>query len=567
MKCLARSLATRRLCGVPLAALVISIAACGGYGKQSSTPGPAPLVPTSLTIAPANTLQVVGATQQFTATVTFSDTSARDVTSQANWSSNATTTATITRSGGLETGVAPGDATISASFTSGGSTVNASTVLRVMLPAIQSIAIVPANAQLELGANQQFAAIGTLPDGTTMDLTQFVSWSSSDETVLRVNTNPPRLGLGNTRGPGAATLNATVNLISGSAPVTVTRRIPKFLYTAGLFGISGYTISPATGVLAPLAGSRFTQVGEISSLAITRDRGFLYAADSALGVIWAFQIDASGALVPVPNSPFFTPTTSTPVSVVAHPTADFLFMTDADSGEITTFAIGSDGSLAAVTPTTLVGHVPARTVVSPDGKFFYQAVHLAAQATIAGFSVASNGELSAIPGGPVATEFRPSTLTIDPSGRFLYATIPSSSLGASTLVFGYDINALDGTLTLNADSPFKAGESPVSVAADASGRFLYVVNNADSADGNSVSGFLIDAGTGTLTDIPGTPFPAAVSPLSLTVEPGAQFVYVGFALSPNVRAFAIDQRTGALTEISGSPFPANAGIQAMAATY
>jgi 6-phosphogluconolactonase (cycloisomerase 2 family) len=308
-------------------------------------------------------------------------------------------------------------------------------------------------------------------------------------------------------------------------------------------------------------------VGAISSLAITRDRGFLYAADPVLGVIWAFQIGASGALVPVPNSPFFTSTTSSPISVVAHPSADFLFMTDADTGEITTFTIGSDGSLAAVAPTTPVGHTPLLTTISPDGKFFYQGVRLVAEANIAGFSVASSGKLSAIPGGPVATGFRPSMLTVDPSGRFLYAAIPSSSLGASTLVFGYAIDPLAGTLTPMADSPFKAGESPVSAAADASGRFLYVVNNADSADGNSVSGFSIDDGTGALANIPGTPFSVAASPLSLVLEPGAQFAYVGLALSPKVRAFAIDQQTGALAEIFGSPFPADANIQAMAATY
>ena len=108
-----------------------------------------------------------------------------------------------------------------------------------------------------------------------------------------------------------------MNGISGSASVTVARRTPRFLYTGGLFGIQGYTISPATGALAPLADSQFTASGVITSLAITRDRGFLYAADSALGVVWAFQIDASGALLPLSDSPFFTPTTSSPISVVA----------------------------------------------------------------------------------------------------------------------------------------------------------------------------------------------------------------------------------------------------------
>lgn len=590
MKSLSRSLATRLLSlgdacfafksghtlsamlrksalSAPLAVLAVSIAACGG-GNQSATPAPSSArVPSSIEIAPAVSLQSVGATQQFKATATFSDATTRDVTALSVWTSNANSVATITQLGGLESAVGAGDVTISASFGMAGKTVTSSALLHVTETPLQSIAVQPSRGQLELGANQQFGAIGTFADGTTHILTQLVSWSSSDETVLRVNTNPERVGQANTRGPGTATINASVNGISGSASVTVARRVPKFLYTAGIFGISGYTISPATGALAPLAGSQFTAAGVISSLAITRDRQFLYAADSAQGVIWAFQIDVSGALVPVPNSPFFTPTTSSPISVVAHPTADFLFMTDVDTGEITTFTIGSDGSLAAIAPTTLIGRVPLLTTISPDGRFFYQGVRLASAATIAGFSVESSGTLSALPGGPVATGFRPSMLTVDPSGRFLYAAIPSSTLGTSTSVFGYAIDPIAGTLTPITNSPFSAGESPVSAAADASGRFLYVVNNADSAGGNSVSGFSIDASTGALSNIPGTPFSAAASPLSLAVEPGAQFAYVGFALSPKVRAFAIDQQTGALTEIFGSPFPADANIQAMAATY
>ena len=66
-------------------------------------------------------------------------------------------------------------------------------------------------------------------------------------------------------------------------------------------------------------------------------------------------------------------------------------MTDVDTGEITTFTIGSNGSLAAALPTTLVGHVPLLTAISPDGKFFYQGVRQVGQATIAGFAVRSNG--------------------------------------------------------------------------------------------------------------------------------------------------------------------------------
>jgi 6-phosphogluconolactonase (cycloisomerase 2 family) len=122
-------------------------------------------------------------------------------------------------------------------------------------------------------------------------------------------------------------------------------------------------------------------------------------------------------------------------------------------------------------------------------------------------------------------------------------------------------------LTPITGSPFTAGENPSSAAVDASGRFLYVVNAANSADGNSISGFSIDTITGALTSLSGSPFPAAVSPVSVTTEPGAQFAYVGLDGNQGIRAFAIDQHTGTLTEISGSPFPAPGSTVTFASTY
>src|SRR5215468_8311323 len=171
-------------------------------------------------------------------------------------------------------------------------------------PGMQSITISPATAQLELGANQQFTATATLPDGSNQDVTQSVSWSSSDQTVFRVNTTPGRVGLVNTRGPGTATIRASANGVSGSTSVTVTRRVSKFLYAAGIAGINGFSMNPTTGVLTPLPSPPFTTVGSITSLAATRDRKFLYAADFGAGLILGFRIDSSGALTEVPNSPF-----------------------------------------------------------------------------------------------------------------------------------------------------------------------------------------------------------------------------------------------------------------------
>jgi uncharacterized protein YjdB len=69
----------------------------------------------SIAVIPASPSIVVGATQQFTATGTYSDSSTHDITAQVTWSSSSTATATIVSSG-LATGVAAGTATITATL-------------------------------------------------------------------------------------------------------------------------------------------------------------------------------------------------------------------------------------------------------------------------------------------------------------------------------------------------------------------------------------------------------------------------------------------------------------------
>lgn len=544
----------------PVAALVLLMAACAGGGTQLS-----PVVPTSLVITSASASQAIGETQQLSATALFSDSSRRDVTAQSTWTSSVTATATVTPSGGLEKAIAAGDAVISATFSFSGTSVIASVPLHVQAD-IVSIVIEPAVAQLELGANQRFAATATLGDGSTLDVTRSAVWTSSDESVLRINTTAGREGLGNTRGPGRVIVSATVEGIQRSTSASVTRRAPKFLYVGGTNGINGYSITPTTGAITPVRNAQFTAVGAIASLTISRDRQFLYAADSVLGVIWAFSIDASGALVPVPNSPFFTQLTSSPISVVADPADDVLFMTDVDTGDITTFSINQDGSLTAAAPGTAVGRLPLFATATPDGKFFYQALHVGSSASIKTFSIGANGTLSPLGAPAVEVGFLPHTLTVDPSGQFLYAAVPSSSLGPSNSVFAFSIDATTGALTPIQGAPFSAGQSPVSLAAHPSGRFLYAVNSANSADGNSISIFSLDSATGSLSHVE-APVPAANSPSTVIADPAGLFLYVGLGDGQGVRVFAIDQQTGALTEAVVSPVPALGPIQAIATSF
>ncbi len=132
----------------------------------------------------------------------------------------------------------------------------------------------------------------------------------------------------------------------------------------------------------------------------------------------------------------------------------------------------------------------------------------------------------------------------DPPPDELYAYVISSSG-----VFAFSINAETGALTTVPGSPFAAGESPVSVTGDPFGKFVYVANSYSG----DISAFSIDAANGALIPI-GT-FPAGLYyPASMTVHPSGQFVYVACLGSEDISLFNIDSATGALTAPSLSRF-------------
>jgi len=138
------------------------------------------------------------------------------------------------------------------------------------------------------------------------------------------------------------------------------------------------------------------------------------------------------------------------------------------------------------------------------------------------------------------------SVAVDPTGKFVYVANEGS-----TNVSGYTLNATTGALTAISGSPFAAGLVPFSVAVDPTGKFAYVANEGS----NDVSGFTINATTGALTAISGSPFAAGSNPVSVAVDPTGKFAYVA-NFSNNVSAYTINASTGALTAISGSPFAA-----------
>jgi hypothetical protein len=210
----------------------------------------------SIAVTPANAANLAGATQQFTATGTYSDGSSQNVTSQATWSSSKTTVATISASG-LATAVSAGSTTISATLAG----VTGSTTLTVQTPpTLASIAMTPAKPTILVGATQQFTATGTYSNGSTQNLTSQVTWTSSKTAVATINTN----GLATAVSAGATVISAALSGVTATNTLTVqaaplvmtTTSMPtgtvSAAYSAALSATGGttpYTWSIASGSL------------------------------------------------------------------------------------------------------------------------------------------------------------------------------------------------------------------------------------------------------------------------------------------------------------------------------
>ena len=171
----------------------------------------------ALFIEPADVAVPVGTVGSLTATAYYDDGSARDVTRDAFWQSDNTSAVFIESTGpnaGSGEALSSGRAYISARF--GG--LPATSVVLVTEALLESIQVTPVSANIAAGTSLAYSASGNYSDGTSRDLTNLASWSSSDPTIARVN----RVGLVSGLSLGSANIIASYDGQQGSAETTVT---------------------------------------------------------------------------------------------------------------------------------------------------------------------------------------------------------------------------------------------------------------------------------------------------------------------------------------------------------
>lgn len=207
------------------ASMALLLAACGGSdGDDSSSTdsGSGATTMVSLQVTPPQGRIPVTLTQQYAAQAVLSDGKVQDVTAlgDVQWRSSDSAIATIT-SAGLATGVAPGRVTITASgMGANGAPVEAKAQLEVSNAQATGLQVTPPHARVAAGLNKQFTAILQLSDGTTLDVTHDLNWSSDDAGTATVAQ-----GLATGVGAGMASLSASGlfqgKTVSGAAELTV----------------------------------------------------------------------------------------------------------------------------------------------------------------------------------------------------------------------------------------------------------------------------------------------------------------------------------------------------------
>lgn len=178
---------------------------------------------TAVNVSPAAASVAKGLTVQLTASGTFSDGTTQDITFDVIWTDDGTGTATVSNdiaSKGVATGViANGTALITADFTDvNNTTMFGAATLNITAAILQSLTVTPANSSVAgFKKTVNFIATGTYSDNSTVDVSNQVTWSSSQQAVATIAAG----GAATTVAAGTTSITAALSGVTGQTNLTV----------------------------------------------------------------------------------------------------------------------------------------------------------------------------------------------------------------------------------------------------------------------------------------------------------------------------------------------------------
>lgn len=197
----------------------VQAALSGISGTATVTVTNSPLA--SIAITPNPGSLVLGVPTRFSAIGNYQNGTSQPITSQVVWSVANGAIASVSNTAGSEgsvTGLALGNTTITATLAG----ISGTASLTVVQANLISIAVNPPTATLTAGSDQPYAAVGTYDNNTTIDLTNQVTWSSTNIAVAQVSNAATSRGLATSLIAGDTIISASLNGVTGTATMTVT---------------------------------------------------------------------------------------------------------------------------------------------------------------------------------------------------------------------------------------------------------------------------------------------------------------------------------------------------------
>jgi 6-phosphogluconolactonase (cycloisomerase 2 family) len=252
-------------------------------------------------------------------------------------------------------------------------------------------------------------------------------------------------------------------------------------------GVDGFQVYPDT--LKRMNDDPFTVVGNDARFACAHpSSNFLYVTNFGDSTVSALKIDGKGLLTAAGAA---AQALAGPLPCVVDPTGTVLFVASRTASQVSAFAIGADGTLSGRQDFAVAAD-PVALALHPKLKVLY--VASATGKAVSAFTYAANGALTAngsvAPGKAAAP--MPMGLAVTPSGAWLY-----SSNNADTVVNIWAVNATTGALTAAGSAEIVTGGR--AVTADPGGAWLFV-----HTDNSVITVFDVNAATGALTAHPTT---------------------------------------------------------------
>jgi 6-phosphogluconolactonase (cycloisomerase 2 family) len=276
-----------------------------------------------------------------------------------------------------------------------------------------------------------------------------------------------------------------------------------------------------------------------SSVLVHPSGKYIYVAQQTGMKVAGFAVDAiSGRLAALPGSPF-DPKVVSPFWMVTDPAGKYLYLAGRNSKNIGAMTINAQtGALTVIKGSPFPGgELPRSVAMAPSGQFVYMAN--INDDNVSGYRIdPENGALTNIPGSPFAAGDAPQFMAIHPNGKFAFL-----STWNSRSILTYRVDEKTGALQRQSELHMAAKVYPFGVSIDSTGRHLYVMDWF-----GSVLGYTVDADSGALAPIPGSPFPVKGKlATNLTLDPTGQFAFAPNYDSHDITTYTVDSTTGALT--------------------